>query len=157
MQCIPSPYRTVLGGNLNMTAYDFLHYILHPRLDQLVYILIYTVTPEYVLRAEVLEDTHRLGCSNPMTTYQKYFKSAWPKLAEQPIGSRAYLTNVEDRTCNCGHQKYQRHHICKHLQVVQAVSTPINFWGAIVRRRTTPLYQHPALAPKKEDGITSYE
>jgi hypothetical protein len=132
--------------------------VVHPpsRLDQIVYVLIYTVTPEYVLRAEVLEITHRLGRSNPMTTYQKYFKSAWLKLAEQPISSRAYLTDVEDWTCNCGHQKYQRHHICKHL--VQAVSTPpISFGEQIVRRRTVPLYQHPALTPKKEDGRTNYE
>jgi hypothetical protein len=109
-----------------------------------------------MLRAEVLEDTHHIGRSNPLTTYQKYFKSAWLKLAQQPISSRVYLTNVDKWTCNCGHQKYQHHHICKHL--VQAVPTPpIKFWGAIVRRRTIPLYQHPALTLKNEDSIPSYE
>ena len=92
--------RRISGGNLNKTS-CFTPSI---RVSTSWYIFIYIVTPEYILRAEALEDTLRLGHSNPMTTYQKSFKSAWLKLAEQPINSWAYLTNVEDWTCNCGHQ-----------------------------------------------------
>ncbi|KAF9230570.1 hypothetical protein BU15DRAFT_18723, partial [Melanogaster broomeanus] len=43
-----------------------------------------------------------------------------------------------------GSQKYNTFHLCKHL--VQAVSTPPpSFFGQVVRRRTSPLYRHPAL------------
>jgi len=64
----------ISGGNLN----DFLHYILHPRLNQLIPIAFAQAVP-----------------STP----------------------------------------------------------PIKFWG----RRAIPLYQHPALTPKKKDGSASYE
>ncbi|KAH7904418.1 hypothetical protein BJ138DRAFT_1019167 [Hygrophoropsis aurantiaca] len=47
-------------------------------------------------------------------------------------------------TCNCGSQKYNAYHICKHL--VQAVPrVPASFFHQVVRRRTKPLYRHPAL------------
>ncbi|KAF9556594.1 hypothetical protein CPC08DRAFT_641377, partial [Agrocybe pediades] len=53
--------------------------------------------------------------------------------------------------CNCGRQKYDRHHICKHL--VQAVGNPsISFWQEIYRRRTAPLYRHPELVKANEDS-----
>ena len=61
--------------------HDFLHHILRPRLDQLVYILIYTV-PEYVLRAEVLKVTHR---SRPrLTTNPCHDKTKAPMRPLQP-------------------------------------------------------------------------
>ncbi|TBU40259.1 hypothetical protein BD309DRAFT_870609, partial [Dichomitus squalens] len=60
---------------------NHLHHLLRPRLDQLIYILVYDVTPSYVARAGVLEDTFRLGRSRPLTTYQGYFKKSWKKLA----------------------------------------------------------------------------
>ena len=51
--------------------HNHLHHMLRPRLDLLVWILIVKVTPEYISHAEVLEDTHRLGCSKPLLLYQK--------------------------------------------------------------------------------------
>jgi hypothetical protein len=65
--------------------HDFLHHLLHPRLDHLVYILMNNVTPEYFVRAEVLEDIHHLGWSKALTTYQKYFKTAWKALSILPL------------------------------------------------------------------------
>ncbi len=62
--------------------HDFLHHLLRPRLVQLIWILITKVTPEYLVRAEILEDHHRLGRSKPLTTYQRYFKSSWRSLAK---------------------------------------------------------------------------
>jgi hypothetical protein len=129
--------------------HEFLHHLLHPRLDQLVWILISNVTPEYVRRGEVLEDTHRIGRSKPLTTYQKYFKRAWIGLSKATISDRQYNPDVVRWTCRCGQQKYDRHCLCKHL--VQAVPRPpIKFWGQIYRRRTTPIYRHPALVPTLE-------
>ena len=43
--------------------HNHLHHMLQPHLDLLVWILITKVTPEYIAHAEVLEDTHCLGCS----------------------------------------------------------------------------------------------
>jgi hypothetical protein len=135
--------------------HNYSHHALRPRLDLLVWILI-SVTPEYVVRAEVLEDTHHLGRSKPLSTYQRYFKSGWRALKEVPISGRTYATDVAAWTCNCGQQKYHRHYLCKHL--VQAVpSPPILFWRQVIRRRVSPLYRHPALVPKDEDGLANME
>jgi hypothetical protein len=56
-----------------------------------------------------------------------------------------YTTNVSAWTCNCGAQKYNTYHLCKHL--VQAVQSPIPicFWREAKRRRVQPLYIHEAL------------
>jgi len=64
--------------------------------------LLNKVTPEYLARAEVLEDTHRLGRSEPLSAYHRYFMSAWQALAELPVSGRMYVTSVETWSCNCG-------------------------------------------------------
>ena len=129
--------------------HNHLHHMLRPRLDLLVWILIVKVTPEYISRAEVLEDTHRLGRSKPLSSY---FKSAWKKLAEVEVSENNYVTDVTTWTCNCGQQKFHSQHLCKHL--VQAVPTPpMHFWRQVVRRRTSPLYRHPELASLHADGM----
>ncbi|KAI5892955.1 uncharacterized protein SCHCODRAFT_02729035, partial [Schizophyllum commune H4-8] len=57
-------------------------------------------------------------------------------------------TNVAQWICNCGRQKYSAYHVCKHL--VQAVNPPpISFWNHVHRRRTSPLYRHPALVSRE--------
>ena len=127
--------------------HDHLHRFVHPRLDHLVWILIYKVTPAYIARAEILEDRYRLGRSKQLTTYQKYFKAAWKRLEQVQVSARQYVTNVADWTCTCGRQKYDRHHLCKHL--VQAVEPlPAHFWREVIRRRVKPIYHHPSLIAK---------
>jgi hypothetical protein len=152
-----SPFVSCLRTTMNVENFwwqlkhNYLHHMLRPRLDLLVSILINNVTPEYVAHAEVLEDTHRLGHSKPLTTYQKYFKKSWNALEAAPISGKIYITNVATWTCTCGQQKYQRHHLCKHL--VRAVPhPPVSFWRKVVCRRVTPLYHHPALVPQNIDG-----
>ncbi|KAF8959415.1 hypothetical protein BDZ97DRAFT_1637568, partial [Flammula alnicola] len=50
-----------------------------------------------------------------------------------------------------GRQKYDCHHLCKHL--VQAVpAPPIRFWREVHRRRVLPLYEHPALVQKIDNN-----
>ena len=151
-----SPYvsrlRTTMGTEnfWRQLKHNYLHHTLRPRLDHLVWILINKVTPEYIARAEILEDTHRLGRSKPLSNYQRYFKSAWKKLEGVPVSERKYITSIEEWTCNCGQQKYHPQHLCKHL--VQMVSPPpLNFWRQIIRRRAVPLYRHPALIPRLGD------
>jgi hypothetical protein len=148
-----SRLRTTMGVEnfWRQLKHEFLHHFFRPRLDQLVWILINNVTPAYMARAEILEDTHRLGRSKPLTTYQKAFKKSWKALAKLPVSGRCYDTLVAQWTCKCGRQKYHRHHLCKHL--VQAVKPPpASFWHSIIRRRTTPMYRHPHLVQIGEDG-----
>jgi hypothetical protein len=148
-----SRLRTTMGVEnfWHQLKHDFLHHFVRPRLDQLVWILINNVTPTYMARAELLEDTHRLGRLKPLTTYQKAFKKSWKALAKLPVSGRCYDTNVAQWTCKCGRQKYHCHHLCKHL--VQAVKPPpASFWHSIIRRRTTPIYRHPLLVQIGEDG-----
>ncbi|KAI0311262.1 hypothetical protein OF83DRAFT_1087828 [Amylostereum chailletii] len=94
-------------------------------------------------RGTVLEDDHRAGRAKPITTYQRYFKSAWKKL-------RMALTS--GKMCNCRTQKYNAHYICKHL--VQAIPfPPIRFWREVIRRCALSLYRHPALIDKSNPVI----
>ncbi|KZV79202.1 hypothetical protein EXIGLDRAFT_661315 [Exidia glandulosa HHB12029] len=126
--------------------HDWLHHLLHPRLDQLVYIICNKVLPAYMQRANALEDDYRMGFSRPLTSSQKYFKVAWKKLAARACSERTYNTNVATWQCNCGAQKFSAHLLCKHL--VHAVPKPSpEFWLHVYRRRTTPFYQHPDIRP----------
>jgi hypothetical protein len=119
--------------------HEFLHSLHHPRLDLLVWILINKVIPAYFARAELLNDEYRLGRSKSLTTYQTYFKKDWLKLGAASVSGKDYDTNIKTWTCKCGRQKYNAHHLCKHL--VQAVAPPpVKFWQNVQRRRTTPLY-----------------
>ncbi|KAI5824593.1 hypothetical protein K523DRAFT_315006 [Schizophyllum commune Tattone D] len=125
-----------------------LHHLVHPRIDQLVYILIHNVTPAYYRRMQTMSADFRLGRSTKLTTHQRYFKSEWRRLEKATVSGKTYETNVAQWICNCGRQKYSAYHICKHL--VQAVNPPpISFWNHVHRRRTSPLYRHPALVPRE--------
>ena len=128
--------------------HNYLHNVARPRLDHLVWILIYKVTPSYFARTQILDDTHRLGRSKPLTTYQRAFKKSWITLMKKDTSNTTYTTDVSKWTCNCGQQKYQCHHLCKHL--VQAVGIPEDkrFFRNIVRRRVVPIYRHPLLVLK---------
>ena len=133
-----SPYISRLRTTMNVENFwrqlkhDHLHHVAQPRLDHLVWILIYKVTPAYFAWAEILHDSHRLGHLKQLTTYQKYFKSSWKKLLARNISDKDYGTCIEDWTCKCGRQKYDRHHLCKHL--VHAVGLPpLQFWREVIR------------------------
>jgi hypothetical protein len=145
-----SPYvsrlRTTMGveNYWRQLKHNYLHNTPRPRLDHLIWILIYKVTPTFMARGNILQDTFRLGRSKQLSTFQRYFKKNWEKHAEKELGTTKYVTNVSAWTCTCGRQKYDCHHLCKHL--VQSVAPPpTKFWGEIRRRRVRPLYQHPAL------------
>ncbi|KAJ7581307.1 hypothetical protein C8J56DRAFT_763243, partial [Mycena floridula] len=79
--CSSSPYLTRLRTTMTVENFwkqlkhDFLHHIVHPRLDQLVWILIYEVNPAYFARSEILHGNYRLGRSRPLTSFQKAFKT----------------------------------------------------------------------------------
>ncbi|KAJ7572692.1 hypothetical protein C8J56DRAFT_806824 [Mycena floridula] len=139
--------------------HDYLHHLVHPRLDQLVWILIYKVTPAQLARMEIHSDEYRLGRAKPLTNYQKYFKAAWRRLSQRKINhekATIYQTDVASWTCRCGQQKYDAFCLCKHL--VQAVKPPsISFWGQVSRRRTQPIYRHPELRSRDSATFPSFE
>ncbi|KAK1221042.1 hypothetical protein PQX77_016154 [Marasmius sp. AFHP31] len=128
-----------------------LHHLLHPRLDQLVFILIYKVTPMYIQRMDFLAPEACLGCEKSLSPFQASFKKNWAELREKSVrdgASELYHTEITDWSCRCGQQMYNRHHLCKHL--VHAVESsvgrpPPKFWIQISRRRVKPLYKHEAL------------
>ncbi|KAJ7880468.1 hypothetical protein B0H13DRAFT_2278738 [Mycena leptocephala] len=123
-----------------------LHHLVHPRLDQLVHILIYDVTPTIEARLAYLDPTFRWGRAREETTWQKGFHAAWNAMLKKPVSGKHYKTDIKNWTCSCGQQKYDAYHLCKHL--VQAVGVPSNtFWVQIYRRRTMPIYRHPELVP----------
>ncbi|KAG6819142.1 hypothetical protein H0H93_014943 [Arthromyces matolae] len=128
--------------------HDYLYRIARPRLDHLIWILINKVTPAYVARAEILDDSYRLGRARPLTTYQTYFKKSWKELLERKVSNKVYQISIKDFTCSCGRQKYDAHLLCKHL--VQSIELPsTRFWCQVIRRRTLPFYHHKELKPKE--------
>jgi hypothetical protein len=132
-----------------------LHNLVHPRLDQLVHILIYEVTPAIDARIVYLDPTFRWGRAREETTWQKGFHATWNAMLKKPLSGKKYVTNVKRWTCSCGQQPYNTYHLCKHL--VDAVGMPSNkFWVEIYRRRTMPIYRHPELHPIGEE-IGSYD
>ena len=127
--------------------HDYLHHLLRPRLDQLVWIIQTQVVPNYMARATFLEDVYRLGPPKHMTTFQSRFKREWGRLTALPLSGRPYETSVTQWTCTCDALKYNCFHLCKHL--IQSIPPPpITFFREVIRRRTEPLYQHPALHVK---------
>jgi hypothetical protein len=127
----------------------------HPRLDHLTWMLVSLVAATYMQHGARLEDTFRLGRAKELTTPQRYFKKAWKRLAKLPLSGKVYNTNVAMWTCNCGQQKYEPHHLCKHL--VQAVAPPPpEFFTQIYRRRVMPLYRHPCLVDKNSKTVVPY-
>lgn len=131
--------------------HNYFHNHARPRLDHLVWIMIHEVTPDYFARMDGLQDTYRLGRSKALTTYQRRFKFSWAKIKDKVINNESYETNVATWTCNCGSQKYNSHHLCKHL--VRAVGMPeASFWRNIIRRRVSPIYRHPLLVAEAERG-----
>lgn len=158
-----TPYLSRLRTTMNVENFwrqlkhDYLHHVPRPRLDQLVWILVHRVTPSYTVKMDLLRTTNRLGRSNGLTTYQKYFKKSWKRLEKVPMSKKStYTTDVARWSCNCGHQKYDAHHLCKHL--VQAVNPPPpEFWGEVIRRRKPPIYHHHSLVPRREDPSSRLE
>ncbi|KAJ7575436.1 hypothetical protein C8J56DRAFT_1063322 [Mycena floridula] len=148
-----SPYLTRLRTTMTVENFwkqlkhDYLHHIVHPRLDQLVYILIYDVNPAYFVRSQILGREHRIGWAPALTNFQKSFKSHWAKLQKMGLSGKVYITSVKDWTCTCGRQKFDRYHLCKHL--VQSVpDLSLSFWTQVIRRRVLPLYRHVELVDK---------
>ncbi|KAK1222979.1 hypothetical protein PQX77_014179 [Marasmius sp. AFHP31] len=155
-----SPYLSRLRTTMNVENFwkqlkhEQLHHLLHPRLDQLVHILIYKVTPMYVACTNFLTPEARLGCSRPPTPFQKAFKKNWNALLAKkidPASIQKYSADVKTWSCNCGAQMFNSHHLCKHL--VHAVGLPsAQFWTQVSCRRVKPLYQHVDLQGDTNDS-----
>jgi hypothetical protein len=71
-----------------------LHHLVHPRLDQLIYILIYEVTPSIDGRLRYLDPMFHLGQARPVSTWQKHFKKSWETLSKREVSGNDYQTNV---------------------------------------------------------------
>ncbi|KAH6906210.1 hypothetical protein BKA70DRAFT_1080260, partial [Coprinopsis sp. MPI-PUGE-AT-0042] len=155
-----SRLRTTMGVEnfWRQLKHDFLHNNPCPRLDHirkqcifsLVWIIINKVTPSYYARLATQSRSYTAGRSKSLTSFQKYFKSNWTALSKAKIRNTAYLVDVDSWTCNCGQQKYNPFHICKHLVQKVGGPLPLRFWQQLRRRRTSPLYIHPAIQPLRQ-------
>ena len=157
-----SPYLSRLQTTMNVENFwkqlkhDFLHHLVRPRIDQLVWIVATKVRPAWIARAEALEDNYRAGRSRKLTTFQQYFKNTWKKHSQATLSGRPYSTDVSRWQCNCGHQKFDAYALCKHL--VQAVpSPPPQFFTQIYRGYTIPIYRHTSLHSPEDISTTLSE
>ncbi|KAJ7847122.1 hypothetical protein B0H14DRAFT_3867552 [Mycena olivaceomarginata] len=80
--------------------HETLHHFVHPRLDQLVYLIAVEVLPYTEAKMQIFETDFRPGRAKALTPYCKAFKKCWKMLA----------------------QKYNAFLLCKHL--VQAFDPP---------------------------------
>ncbi|KAJ7460480.1 hypothetical protein B0H11DRAFT_2242054 [Mycena galericulata] len=127
--------------------HETLHHFVHPRLDQLVYLIAVEVLPYTEAKMQIFETDFRPGRAKALTPYRKAFKKCWKMLALRPLGNQVYITNLSTWTCSCGQQKYNAFLLCKHM--VQAFHSPHpDFFHEVVRRRVTPFYSHHLLHPK---------
>ncbi|KAJ6589540.1 hypothetical protein B0H19DRAFT_921865 [Mycena capillaripes] len=127
--------------------HETLHHIVHPRLDQLIYLIAVEVLPYTEAKMRIFEADFRPGRAKALTPFRKAFKKCWKILAVRPLGNQVYIINLAMWTCSCGQQKYNAFLLCKHL--VQAFLPPHpDFFRDVVRRRVTPFYSHPLLRPK---------
>ncbi|CAK5273756.1 unnamed protein product [Mycena citricolor] len=130
-----------------------LHHLLHPRLDQLVHLIVTDVIPRFRDKMRIFDTDYRPGRARALTPWQTELKKNWKKQAARAVSSNTYThsLNLSTWTCTCGQQKYNAFLLCKHL--VQAVHLPDpQFFREVYRRRVTPFYHHPLLRPK--DGST---
>jgi hypothetical protein len=136
--------------------HETLHHLLHPRLDQLIFLIATDVLPHFVSKMQIFEPDFRRGRAPELTPFQVAFKRNWKKLAARELGTRTYNTNVQCWTCTCGQQKYNPYINCKHL--VQAVQPPLpRFFAEVVRRRVIPFYHHPLLKLKDGSPVPALE
>ncbi|KAJ7751394.1 hypothetical protein B0H16DRAFT_1318085 [Mycena metata] len=127
--------------------HETLHHLLHPRLDQLIYLIITEVVPAFTAKMQIFDKDFRPGRPKPLTPFQKGFKAEWQELRARPLGTREYKIDLLRWLCWCGQQKYNAYNLCKHL--VQAVDPPDPaFFREVTRRRVLPIYRHPLLKPK---------
>ncbi|KIJ28264.1 hypothetical protein M422DRAFT_90261, partial [Sphaerobolus stellatus SS14] len=79
----PSRLRTTMGAEnfWKQLKHHYLHHLLHPWLDQLIWIISTQVVPNYMACATYLEDTTHLGRSKIMTPFQRRFKTEWKHLS----------------------------------------------------------------------------
>ncbi|KAJ6467683.1 hypothetical protein C8R47DRAFT_1325955 [Mycena vitilis] len=99
-----------------------LHHLVHPRLDQLVYLILTDVVAAFAAKMRIFDEDYRPGRPKPLTPFQKAFKARWKVLAARPLGTRQYKIDLVRWLCWCGSQKYDAYCLCKHL--VQAVEPP---------------------------------
>jgi hypothetical protein len=132
-----------------------LHHLLHPRLDQLIYLIVMEVLPLFEAKKQIFDPDFRKGRAKALTPWQKEFKKSWKTLSSRPLGSRDYQTDISRRTCTCRQPKYNAFLLCKHL--VQAVHPPEPAFFHVVRRRVIPFYHHPLLKPKDGSTVDSIE
>ncbi|KAJ7756442.1 hypothetical protein DFH07DRAFT_742802 [Mycena maculata] len=129
-----------------------LHHLLHPRLDQLIYLIATEVLPSFEAKMQIFDPNYRPGRAKVLTPFQRQFKKGWKTLASRTLGSREYQTDISRWTCTCGQQKYNALLLCKHL--VQSVHPPDPaFFREVIRRRVIPFYRHPLLKPKNGSTI----
>ncbi|CAK5263435.1 unnamed protein product [Mycena citricolor] len=131
-----------------------LHHFLHPRLDQLVYLIVTDIVPTFEASMLKFDPNWRLGRSKKLAPWQSAFKSEWAKLSRRELDSNAdsYTTDISTWTCTCGQQKYNAFLLCKHL--VQSVESPDpRFFREVYRRRVTPFYHHALLKPKDGSSV----
>ncbi|KAK7034387.1 SWIM-type domain-containing protein [Favolaschia claudopus] len=112
-----------------------LHHLLHPRLDQLVYLIATEVLPSFEAKMQNFDPDFRKGRSKALTPFQKQFKKGWKTLESRALGQRTYQTDLSRWTCSCGQQNPSR-------------PPDPAFFRTVVRRRVIPFYSHPLLIPK---------
>jgi hypothetical protein len=128
----------------------------HARLDFATRALISEAIPTYRHRfLKYTDNNPRIGRAQSLTAEQAACKKSWTKLSNVKIKG-TYNTDCARWTCDCGHQKYHTHLLCKHL--VQAIPRPPdNWWPKMIRYSVPPFYIIPGVEnPLEPEKITDY-
>lgn len=127
--------------------HDYLHNVLHPWLNHLVWILNYKVTPTYIAQTEVLNSEYWAGHAKTLTTYQRYFKTSWKKLLKAMTSNKKYETHMGDWICG----RNTTSTISASTWSRPLALHPLIFWSEVYRRHVLLIYQHLELIEKLKD------
>ncbi len=76
--------------------HETLHHLLHPRLNQLVWLLVMDVSPRFDTKFRKFDDDYHLGRSRELSPFQKSFKAAWMQLQSSPVADMSrYIVNIK--------------------------------------------------------------
>src|ERR1700761_4020208 len=83
-----------------------LQHFVHPRLDQLIYLIAVEVLPYTEAKMQIFEADFRPGHAKMLTPYRKAFKKGWKTLSEPPLGTRGTFTTLSLGPSSADNKKY---------------------------------------------------
>jgi len=117
LSTLAAPWHTTMSVRnfWRQLKHDYLHHLVQPWLDQLVWVIQTQVVLNYMAWATFLEDVYHIGHPKKLTPFQTGLKKEWAHLSSLELSGRSYRMDISRWQCSCKALKYNSFHLCKHL------------------------------------------